>query len=247
MSFSLKTLLGCVAAISVSLVTFRKLHEQYYVNKLNGYVQSRDVCSAIELLQYGHDQGFRADWADDVLAQAAQLGDYRTIGHFRYTTNFNRKVDGDHTPLMLAAMNGHFNAAKFLLVHNVETNETDSNGFTASKLAMHAGHPEIAELISVAESSEWHEILELEGLLFELQSDGSCNRESIEELLLTDKYSALAALRTTDSLIGDQTGWYRVSESTDIGALLSNVEFIWIINGVRVNGVDYFYPPRSFN
>ena len=40
MSFSLKTLLGSVALVAVLLVASKKLHDQYYIAKLNRFVES---------------------------------------------------------------------------------------------------------------------------------------------------------------------------------------------------------------
>jgi len=246
MSFSLKALLGSVALVAVLLVASKKLHEQYYIAKLNRFLESGDVCSVSDLLQYGQDQGFRANWADKVLVRVAKGGDYLTLRLFRRTTDFDRKLDGERTPLMLAAENGHFNAVKFLLVQEVDTGVRDSSGATAFDIAMKAHHPEIAALISESEGESWHHLLQIEGEIFALMSDGACSRDTVEELLRSEKYASLAALRADVPNVGDETGWYRVNDRVSIGALTSNVEFIWVIDDMRVGGVDYFYPLSFF-
>lgn len=250
MSFSLKTLLGTVAFLAVSLIAYQKLHDAYYLRKLNHYVEVRDTCLIIELLRYGQDQGFRKSWADEILANSARSGDFHILRYFRHTTDYDRKLGADQTPLMIAAANGHFNTAKFLLVQNVSTRLRDKDGDTALDLAKDLQHPEIASLISASEHESWNGVLKMECVIHALSCDANCNREPIETLLQTDGYSALSDLRVELPSGEKQVGlWFQVSNRICIGIYFGkesgcdSINFCWAIDGMRVDDVEYFYPP----
>lgn len=86
---------------------------------------------------------------DPALLLAALVGRADVIDAL---TNFGASVyarmEDGRTPLMIAAENGNVDAVKLLLDIGASRFTTDPDGHTAADLAMAAGHPQIAELIS---------------------------------------------------------------------------------------------------
>lgn len=241
MSFSLKTLLGVVTVFAVTLVGSQKLHRLYCLRELNRCVENGDLCSVIELLGYAEDQNFSEGWADETWVTAAKRGDFITLRHFSLKNDLNRKIEGDQTALMLVAANGHFNMAKFLLVQGVDTTIRNASGKTAFDIATSANQLEIATLIAASQSDSWEIILRTELMVKALNRISRRTREQFDELLSTKNFSELAILRIEKPQNETEIYWFQAAEGISIGLALSNNRFTWMLNGNRVEDVEFFY------
>lgn len=244
MSFSLKSLFVCITVVAVAITAYPQLKAQYYSRELNRLIEIGDGCSILEHIDDAKREDILSGWADRAIVKAARNGDYLNLRRFSYKLDLNRRVDGDNTPLMLAAAHGRFNAAKFLLVNKVDPNIRNNNGETALDIALSTGHPEIAALIAMAHGVDWETVVSLEAAIWFLQFDLRHGWDT-EEVLQSVKSSGLHDLHIDIPLIGVETAWFQINDRLRIGTSSSDFGFVWIIDGVRVDEVEYFYPPDS--
>lgn len=244
--------LGGMAAFAVLIFAVQELRQLHYAGQLKREIEEMDGCSVIEILQYGKEQGFRPSWAYDLLADAARRGDYRTLGYFSYTANFDREISDGQTALRLAAANGHFNAVKYLLVQCVDTELRDANGVSAFDSALTSLHPEVAALISASNDASWPQVLQLEESLSEFVHRSGPNRKTIDRRLKSIAYSHITSLRIDQpTAAAEGEWWFRGSSNVCIGIVLATdsegytgVNYAWLVDGHRVDEVQYFYPPE---
>ncbi len=86
---------------------------------------------------------------DSALLLAALLGKTEVIDVLTsYGASVYARMDGDRTPLMLAAQNGHLDSARLLAELGSSRHAVDAEGRTAARLAEEAGYPEIVEALN---------------------------------------------------------------------------------------------------
>ncbi|MCB9553399.1 MAG: glutaminase A [bacterium] len=130
----------------------------------------------------------RARWHASLTSQAlwaASTGDVRTLR--RLQSEFVDLEKGDYdrrAPMHLAAAEGHVEALRFLLEHNVSPNVPDRWGGLPLDDAELAGHPEAAELLrakGAQRGKAWHEADDPEGATDEHAHHGDA--DAVVELL----------------------------------------------------------------
>lgn len=242
MSFSLRSLFVCVTVVAVAIAAYPHLKAHYYSQELNRLIELGDLCLILGHLNDAKSEGVLSGWADRAIAKAARNGDHLHLHLFSCVLDLDRNVEGDNTPLMIAAAHGRFNAAKCLLVERVDPNILNDSGETARDIALSTGHPEIAALISLAHGEDWGAIVSLEKSIWFLQFDLRHGWDT-EEVLQSVKSSGLQDLRMDVPLTGAETAWFQVNDRLQIGTSSSNFGFVWKIDGVRVDRVEYFWPP----
>lgn len=246
-SFSIKTLLLLVAAVATTIVGSERLHELYCLQELNRRAVAGDGCSVVETLSYASDRGFREDWSDGTWAAAAARGDCYILRILvEVVDDVDRQLHRDRTALMIAAENGHFNATKYLLVVGADANARTPQNKTALDLARANEHLAVAALISAVQQDRWDTIQRVESLVESLRRHAAFqSREAIEEGLEDPQAASLVALRVNDEGLDEDAFWFQASDTIRIGTTPYKSFYTWLIDGERVENVQFFSPPRN--
>jgi hypothetical protein len=226
--------------IATVLVAYKELRVLYYAMQLEHSMDHGDPCAMVELLAFAETEGFDSDWADGVATKAAKDGNFVYLDILSKKIDLSRKTDGEFTPLMLAARNGHFNAAKNLLLYGVDSTVESVDGKTALDIAIENKHPEIADLISISQSTLWTNVIQTEVLISHLQSEQDYGEKPIENYLNSATYSKLGPLHFDKPNARDNKEWFKLSESLSIGISTSTYELTWQINDVFITDVQPF-------